>query len=118
MSREIRFRAFDSILGEMLELRPNRDMFYLNDGPGWNVMQYTGLKDKNGNPIYESDIINVFDWGGAGEILGVTSVVWDLDDHGWSYENTSLTEDSYDQFRNVEVIGNIWESPELLEDKE
>jgi uncharacterized phage protein (TIGR01671 family) len=81
------------------------------------LMQYTGLKDKNGAEIYEGDIIMVCNWGGSGEELGITSVVWDIYGNGWRYASGSrdLAEEDCDEFRNVEVIGNIHENPELLE---
>lgn len=80
------------------------------------LMQYTGLKDKNGREIYEGDIVNyedgedsfsaIVEWANYGYYFEVEKPFRDsfsLDD--W-YDNGSL---------DVEVIGSIHEKPELLE---
>ena len=85
-----------------------------------NLMQYTGMKDKNGVEIYEGDIIRVTDVGEISELnsdTGLGAVEW-LDK--WGFWNvTSIENDlgyllySYD----VEVMGNIYNNPELLKTK-
>ncbi len=84
MNREIKFRAWDKWNNKMIQPHDG-DFIRWHSMSNWrdclDVMQYTGLKDKNDNEIYEGDIIKIYDWGpAANKILGVTSVVWDIDD--------------------------------------
>ena len=81
--------------------------------------QFTGLKDKNGKEIYEGDIVKVND-----EIIA--KVIWDKDYLGYFlYTNEENSIDSfengeqplYDYFGSIEVIGNVFENPELVKEE-
>lgn len=79
--------------------------------------QFIGLFDKNDKPIYEGDILNVWDWGRPPqELLGVSEVYWDNQEAAWCLAPDPTEGDRYDLFRNIEVIGNTVENPELMED--
>ncbi|HEC64930.1 hypothetical protein LCGC14_1098170 [marine sediment metagenome] len=72
-------------------------------------MQYTGLKDKNGKEVYEEDLLEVY--------CGNTkqSGLYEVKDLRSFYEALD-TNDNYlriDEL-NLEVVGNIYENPELL----
>lgn len=93
---------------------------WLNNIDNTVLMQSTGLKDKNGKLIYEGDIVEFnFD---TDEIKAVVS--WDNKELiGFYLNTTDYFKDKYvtdyDFYKNdYEVIGNIYENPELLEDTE
>lgn len=126
--REIKFRAWDTELKEMGEvlgmyLHPNgwvdiqhgdkeTDAEWRTRLNKVHLMQFTGLKDKNGKEIYEGDIVK--DW----EYIDSYKVIWNRE---WAcfeleritHANDTTQEINYAQF-DLEVIGNIYENPELL----
>ncbi len=78
------------------------------------LMQSTGLKDKNGKEIFEGDILGTKD----GLLNGIIEYREDLG----MFVNSLIRYNNFERLCNVasdrEVIGNIYENPELLEDKE
>ena len=125
--REIKFRSWDTYNKEMLEVQELdyadsyngqpmiRTTMYNDyfDTEDMILMQYTGLKDKNGVEIYEGDIVRIL--GGEYE-QGFYE--WD--------EKVCIKDFIYDGFNLImtvnqignealEVIGNIYDNPELIE---
>lgn len=91
--------------------------FYFQDNDNLAVQQFTGLKDKNGVEIYEGDLVE-FKLGGE-KVIGAVSY---MDSQArWvktftpSYGAGEKDLSSYAS--SHEVVGNIYESPELLEAK-
>ena len=100
-------------------------------GDDFILMQCTGLKDKNGNLIYEGDMVKFDSDDGPVVVLWgeIDTSDWDNDRtagdhcHGWGVEYPDhVTGEPYtdlcglmDEEYYTEVIGNIYENPELLE---
>ena len=108
--KEIKFRAWDEgcMLGPMgLQLSDSAEWIYnlTNDAI---LMQYTGMKDKNGVEIYEGDIIEgSHDFGPGGFVRRKDQVSFHPElGYQWDYWVLST----------LEVIGNIHENPELIQE--
>lgn len=87
-------------------------------GDKYIIEQCTGLKDKNGNLIYENDIVKRHSKYSEEEKDVVLQVEWNC--KGGRYITTDKKHDTwfFSMFEyEYEVIGNIHENPELLEDK-
>jgi len=134
--REIKFRAWDKYEKEMLQ--PDDIRFLINslgmvitpdlmdiswakyiikekdfNGRGFIdrfiLMQYTGLKDKNGKEIYEGDVFKT-------QLSSRWKVIFDNDKLRWIGVNL-VTGDKLDlyKFPSIKAIGNIYEHKYLLE---
>ena len=139
MNREIKFRVWDVENKEMLEvqeldfeptfyggriaIRPDQynDYFYTED---MILMQYTGLKDKNGKEIYEGDIVKITNKNS--KVIPIKPLIAQI---VWSEEYlvyiliTTSVKDAFENLGDyidydIEVIGNVWEDSDLLNDSE
>ena len=122
--REILFRGKSKVQGS--EWLYGDVLIYENSAQIWETIngrkhnsvvsletigQYTGLTDKNGNKIFEGDIVNEYDMP---EKISNTGIVkWSNMFVGW---HISQTRSMYcHECMSYEVIGNIHDNPELLE---
>ena len=91
------------------------DIFVAAERQKCIIQQYTGVKDKNGKEIYEGDIVS-FQYRDEGLFNGVIG----LDDMylGYSVQDSKAffgsMQITYDNTEELNVIGNIFENPELL----
>jgi hypothetical protein len=78
----------------------------------YEIMQWTGLVDKNGKDIFQGDIVAFKDYTDAIH----AEVVWY--DCGWAYgpKDWHVPYRAYLLHNRIEVIGNVWENSELLND--
>lgn len=135
MSREIKFRAWDKRELEMIEDVANYFKRYevLDEPDRYIPLQFTGLKDKNGREIYERDIVLIPDtytdiivdgqgpeephnhiaevrYGNAEFVFIITDNA-DILRKGTYTWNALCEETGVD---DLEVIGNVYENPELI----
>mgnify|MGYP001605604076 FL=1 len=80
------------------------------------VMQFTGLKDRNDGEIYEGDVVRRYSKSDSKEKPLVEPLVmqvyWNENGCGWSLESKAWTM-ALSNLCIIEVIGNIYSNPEL-----
>jgi len=117
MTRPIKFRVWDKILGRYIPF----SSFLSFDSPEYVFQQYTGLEDKEGREVYEGDIVSWSEyqgWEDGRTFCGYYEVRWNegalrfdfydpFDSYWWELNNT--------RFDNV--VGNIFENPNLIKAK-
>lgn len=130
--REIKFRAWDKennkwanmnldVWGEwqgagMVQIykEGEPDIFEHVSDDRYIWQQYTGLKDKNKKPIFEGDIVkyDIHGWGISQHQKGIGRIVYCGSQFRMNIGGNEL--DCWRSVEDFEVIGNVWENPELL----
>jgi hypothetical protein len=112
--REIKFRAWDKDKNKMTEWDILKDRYGYFNSNSFIVMQYTGLKDKNGKEIYEGDILYI-DWKDSrySPHINKYPVAWNTKNACWDLHEGGSPQN--DAKKYMEVVGNIYQNPELLE---
>jgi phage uncharacterized protein TIGR01671 len=123
--REIKFRAWDRMRRKIVNvvvLSFEKDVLGFDDGDAieygnmkdFVLMQYTGLNDVNGNPIYKGDVVK--DNNRDFETLGVIGFEFgSFRINGGDFKYMATLEEYCD---GLTVIGNKFKNPELLEGTE
>ena len=122
--REIKFRAWHKgkkIIGNVLGIDIlHKEIFFSNenvdcyehvDFKNIELMQYTGLKDKNGKEIYEGDIVKFLN--------GIFEVIWCNEKASFMLKNKEFKEFLnfiYENNNGMEIVGNIYQNLELYEE--
>lgn len=130
MNREIKFRAWCKQREEWIDIRRiffnECESSYVEDYDGeiyfperkdWELMQFTGLKDKNGVEIYEGDIVEITH--PFRQRYHVGEVIYDgycFNVKGFWFTHYDVPNDAFSEGCGyTAVIGNICENPEWLE---
>ena len=139
--RQIKFRAWSKNLKEMCKVH-SMDIFKIpkhielvvnpsgeEDGDLSTssfddviVMQFTGIKDKNEKEIFEGDILKIHDLKGVTNDF-IAQICWSEKELSWAFKERlhwqRPTESMWAWIldKELEVIGNIYENPQLLEGK-
>jgi uncharacterized phage protein (TIGR01671 family) len=134
--REIKLRAWDKYRSEFVNPVAYVRLYNFNrdkniavatpDGMNITLLQYTGLKDKNDVEIYEGDVILVTDIGVGGsaplrlryEVYWLDSIsgfaLKSLDGGLTAKDKMAARQYFVSDIAKGEVIGNIYENPELM----
>jgi len=122
--REIKFRAWLTSYGDpfmdhdpLIFTKDHGNELYINDGIDELLdvlMQYTGIKDKNGKEIYEGDILEGSFWNGHNYEDEVGVVVFK---DGYFSIKGRLLSDCIEDGEIIACIGNIFENQELAPKK-
>ncbi len=130
--RELKFRAWDvvdKVMKDSFTLRSlvggydcgyrvDKDLPFIDEedenNPDTIIMQFTGLRDKDGKEIYEGDIIQKRMDGDDSRILETIVMEWVPEQ--WTEEGfmTGFSQ-LWTTAEQYEIIGNVWENPELIE---
>jgi len=131
--REIKFRAWDKLAKEMRYSEFKRHHYALNTqtdrvecsfvgmvhSKHFDLMQYTGLKDKNGKEIYEGDILYVGSKILHDDMVRKEVLVGFKDGafmYGRGLDPTHMNTYIWTALglKETEIIGNIYENPEII----
>ena len=119
--REIKFRAWDKVNKKVRKVMSldfyntrQSEVTLASDGDVYlryfeqvELMQYTGLKDKNGKEIYEGDLLKTriggYEQASPYVVEDMRKLYFEL-----------KRDDSYYRIQQTVIIGNIYENPELM----
>lgn len=120
MSRVFKFRAWEKpgsfqgskpkMISDLHITLNNGSLNNVLNNAAYEFMQFTGCIDKNGKEIYEGDIVRDDTTG------SIWAVTWNAEAAGWTDKQDNPY--SYGLYKSLEhcmeVIGNIYENPEVL----
>ena len=125
MSREIKFKYiwsnptktnFLSKIFTLDEIESGEQFMVLENEPLLKnyrrvaILQWTGLKDKNGREIYEGDVV----FSESNQYYKQDEIIWDCFGMGWDIGKKDSWKLRSPMSSKTEIIGNIYENPELI----
>ena len=123
--KEIKLRAWDKVNARMVTVavvHPGGWMIdtegYMHAAGNYELVEYTGLKDKNGKEIYEGDVVQLGAYSNCQKEWLPThkcEVKFTLEHGGYSV-STPYTDSHFNDFeaKHCGIIGNIHENPDLI----
>lgn len=120
--REVKFRCWDRVkrcMNNKFVLSSDGEVGSFYGGSfDWNneiahLMEYTGLKDKNGIEIYEGDIVSLEDWNPSNMQIAFIEGAFCLANKDGEYVG-DIHHIHHAGIERSQVVGNIHENPELL----
>jgi uncharacterized phage protein (TIGR01671 family) len=130
MNNRFKFRVWDKLAKRMIYPHNDNQQHFIIDlngrfhnlqngsgGDDYVIQQYTGLNDKNGNPIFEGDIVQ-YNQNSSYDNMDFIAK-WSDDKLGFIFQSNSGEQlvnqtPHLNRFKHLEVVGNIFENPELL----
>ena len=130
MNRQLKFRVWDKLAERMIYPHNDNQQHFIIDlngrfhnlqngsgGDDYVIQQYTGLTDKNGNLIFEGDIVQ-YNQNSSYDNMDFIAK-WSDDKLGFIFQSNSGEQlvnqtPHLNRFKHLEVVGNIFEHENLL----
>lgn len=124
-----KFKVWDKNLGKMFSVgiidytihsvyikQPFFDLYSERDFDKVELLQFTGLKDKTDKEVYEGDIVRFYDDYDE-EYIATVVFIAPLGSYGVEWEGFQFSFDEVNEYysKDIEVIGNMYMNPELIE---
>ncbi len=130
MNNRFKFRVWDKLAKRMIYPHNDNQQHFIIDlngrfhnlqngsgGDDYVIQQYTGLTDKDNNPIFEGDIVQ-YNQNSSYDNMDFIAK-WSDDKLGFIFQSNSGEQlvnqtPHLNRFKHLEVVGNIFEHSELL----